>query len=324
MAKKRVGSIKKELMRKAREAMMAAVQVYNNPQMTFKTEAFITMAVIGWTYLLHAFYRSKGIDYRYFHNKGNRKIYDKTKYGAIKSWELERCLNDSACPLDSNTIANLRFLIGIRHEIEHQMANNIDELISAKLQACALNFDYYIRNLFGDKCGLSCELSLVIQFSPLTPQQRDSLINNPYVTSNVKNFVVGFENSLTDEMRTSQRYEYRVLFIPIDAKRRGREDQIINFIKSDDASANGVRANYTILRETEKRKFLPSEIVSIIKGDGYDKFTINKHTELWKFLDAKNQKFSYGVQISKTWYWYESWLNKVREYCRENADKFKS
>ena len=139
---RRVKSVKVELVKKAREAMLAAVQLYNNPQVTFKSESFITLAVIGWTYLLHAYYRSNGIDYRYYHHVGKKKIYDKTKYGAYKHWELERCLNESACPLDSNTITNLRFLIGVRHEIEHQMTDKIDEYLSAKLQACALNFDY--------------------------------------------------------------------------------------------------------------------------------------------------------------------------------------
>lgn len=62
---RRVKSVKVELVKKAREAMLAAVQLYNNPQVTFKSESFITLAVIGWTYLLHAYYRSNGIDYRY-------------------------------------------------------------------------------------------------------------------------------------------------------------------------------------------------------------------------------------------------------------------
>lgn len=82
--KRRVKSVKTELIKKAREAMLAAVQIYNNPQVTFKAESFITLAVIGWTYLLHAFLRSKGIDYRYYRYTGKKKVYDKTKYGAYK------------------------------------------------------------------------------------------------------------------------------------------------------------------------------------------------------------------------------------------------
>ena len=52
---------KTELLIKSREAMMSAVQLYNNPQITFKSETFITLAIIAWTYLLHAFYANEGI-----------------------------------------------------------------------------------------------------------------------------------------------------------------------------------------------------------------------------------------------------------------------
>lgn len=237
---RRVKSVKIELVKKAREAMLAAVQLYNNPQVTFKAESFITLSVIGWTYLFHAYYRSNGIDYRYYHYAGKKKIYDKTKYGAYKHWELERCINEKECPLDNDTKTNLKFLIGVRHEIEHQMTDRIDEFLSAKLQACALNFDFYICKLFGDKYNLSKELSLAIQFSPLIPEQRDALYKNPHITSNVKNFVVAFEDVLSDEALSSSRYAYRVLFVPINAKRKGQADQVVEFIKSDSPLAEGI------------------------------------------------------------------------------------
>lgn len=320
---RRIKSVKTELVKKAREAMLAAVQLYNNPQVTFKAESFITLSVIGWTYLLHAYYRSKGIDYRYHRYVGKKKVYDKTKYGAYKHWELERCLNEKDCPLDSDTITNLRFLIGVRHEIEHQMTDKIDEYLSAKLQACALNFDYYICKLFGDKYNLSNELSLAIQFSPLTPEQRETLHDNSHITSNVKNFVVDFEDVLSDEALASSRYAYRVLFVPINAKRKGQADQVVEFIKSDSPLAEGIEKTYAVLKETEKRKYLPSEIVSLMKEKGYKNFSINKHTELWKARNAKDPKHSYGVLISKTWYWYETWLKEVQQYCEAHSDELK-
>lgn len=62
---RRIKSVKTELVKKAREAMLAAVQLYNNPQVTFKAESFITLSVIGWTYLLHAYYRDNNINYRH-------------------------------------------------------------------------------------------------------------------------------------------------------------------------------------------------------------------------------------------------------------------
>jgi hypothetical protein len=51
--------------------MLSAVQIYNNPLITFKTESFIVLSLIAWTYLLHAYYRKQGIDYRYSTGTGS-------------------------------------------------------------------------------------------------------------------------------------------------------------------------------------------------------------------------------------------------------------
>ena len=320
MAKKRVFSIKSELLTKSREAMLAAVQIYNNPRITFKTESFITLSVISWTYLLHAYFRTIKVDYRYFEIKGKRKIYSKTRYGAFKLRGLETCIKDIKCPLDKDTITNLEFIIGLRHEVEHQMTNKIDEYLSAKLQACALNYDYYICKLFGDKYNLSNELSLAIQFSPLTQNQQQFLINNSHCTSNVANFVVNFEKNLSDEILSSSRYAYRILFVPINAKRKGQADQVIEFIDSKSPLADSIEKKYAVLKETEKKKYLPGEVVKIMNEKGYNLFSMTRHTELWKAKNAKDPSLGYGVLVAKTWYWYESRVNEVKKHCLLNKN----
>ena len=203
------------------------------------------------------------------------------------------------------------------------MTSNIDEYLSAKLQACAINFDYYIGLLFGEKYRISDQLALSIQFSPLTHRQREMLQDNEHITTNVRNFVVEFEDTLSDEELSSPRYAYRVLFTPLLANRKGQADEVVEFIKSDSPIANQLNKSYAVLKETEKRKYLPSEIVNIMKERGYRKFSMTRHIELWKSRDAKNQKYSYGVLIAKTWYWYESWLKVVNDYCRDNEEQLK-
>lgn len=324
MSKRTVNSFKEELIKKSRESMLAAVQIYNNPHITFKSETFITLAIISWTYLLHAYFRKKKVDYRYFSKKGKRKTYDKTKYNAYKHWELERCLNDGKCPLDEETKTNLKFLIGIRHEIEHQMTNKIDEYLSAKLQACSINYNYYLIALFGEKHNIANKLALSIQFSPLSVEQKELLHNNDYITTNVRNFIVDFENNIPEDLASSSRYAYRVLFTPINVNRKGKADKVIEFIPADSALAKNINAEYTLIKETEKQKYLPSQIVSIMKQEGFEKFNMNAHTEFWKSRDARNQKYHFGVWVVNKWYWYENWLNEVRKYCKENENKFKS
>lgn len=84
---RRIGSVKNELATKAREAMLSAVQIYNNPNIQFKAETFIILSIIAWTYLMHAYYRARKVDYCYYKKTDTgRKRYDKTKYGAKKRW----------------------------------------------------------------------------------------------------------------------------------------------------------------------------------------------------------------------------------------------
>jgi hypothetical protein len=56
-----------ELLIKAREAMIAAVHCFNSAGLTFRAKLFVVAAIIGWTYLFHAWFKREGIDYRYSH-----------------------------------------------------------------------------------------------------------------------------------------------------------------------------------------------------------------------------------------------------------------
>src|SRR5262245_24332542 len=81
-----------ELLMKAREAMIAAVQTFNSAGLTFRSELFIVTAIIAWTYLLHAWFEREGIDYRHTKKQDGEKTVVKTPCGAEKYWELSRCL----------------------------------------------------------------------------------------------------------------------------------------------------------------------------------------------------------------------------------------
>ena len=111
MTRRRGPWIRTELLAKSREAALNAVQTFNNPLTMFKTETFIVLMVIAWTYMLHH-YRREGIEYRYFDPGKKRRRFHRTSSAAFKHWELARCLNEEACPLDRATKSNLRFLIG--------------------------------------------------------------------------------------------------------------------------------------------------------------------------------------------------------------------
>jgi hypothetical protein len=315
--KRRFFSRKVELLHKLQEAAISAVQIYNNPSVSFKSELYIVTMIIAWTYLLHAYYRGINVDYRYFEIHGSRKRYDKTKQGAYKYWELERCLNDNDCPLAPVVKTNLSFLIGLRHEIEHQMTTNIDDSISAKLQACCLNFNSTIKSLFGEEYGLDKQLSFSLQFSSITEEQITTLRKNRDLPRNIQGYITDFEDKLSEDEIRSAGYAFRVLFVPILAKREGQADEVIEYIKSDSEMAGNINKSYTVLKETEKQKYLPSQVVELMKKEGYTWFSMSYHTNPWQDLDAKDPKKNYGTWVAgKYWHWYENWVSVVRNYCK--------
>ena len=132
MTRRRGPTVKLQLLRHSRESVLNAVQTFNNPLTKFKTETFIVLMVIAWTYLLHAYYRPQGVEYRYLDRDSSRRKFERTGSGAFKYWELSQCLKDASCPLDRPTKSNLRFLIGLRNEIEQHNSAGVDEALTGK------------------------------------------------------------------------------------------------------------------------------------------------------------------------------------------------
>lgn len=323
--KRRVRSIKYELIDKSREAALAAVQVFNNPLITFKSEMFIVNMHIAWTYLLHAYFREKNIEYRYVKNVGptGKRTFDTTKSGAHKYWALEDCLNCPASPVDKDTANNLRFLIGLRHEIEHQMTTKIDDALSARFQACCLNFNDTIKSLFGNDFGIDKHLAFSLQFTSLSDEQTQAMQNyKDILPSHVSRFVEGYDGNLSEEEFNSPKYAYRVLFTQKTANRPGQADKVIEYIRPDSEIAKGINKTYAVIKEKEKQKYRASTIVKMMQDEGFPKFKQYQHTKLWRKKDGKNPTKGYGIEIEKYWYWYDSWLNVVRQHCNTNKGSY--
>lgn len=319
---RKVSSIRRELLQKSKEAALAAVGIFNNPNIQFKAETYIVLMIIAWTYLLHAYFRSKKIEYRYYEIRGNgRRKFHRTKYGAYKYWELERCLNDKSSPLDKDTCNNLRFLIGIRHEIEHQMTTKIDDFISAKFQACCLNYHEYRRILLDDN-SMQNHLSFSLQFSAIGPEQKDLLSKTPNLPKNIKSYILKFDKELSDSEYMSPKYAYRILYVPKTANRKGQADQVIEFLKADSELAEQVNKKYVLIKEKEREKFLPKKIIEDVQNEGFGKFNMYEFIKLWKKENAKDPSKNFGTLVAGTWYWYENWKNFTLNYCKEQGSMY--
>lgn len=299
-----------ELLVKAREAMIAAVHTFNGAGLYFRAELFIVTAIIAWTYLLHAFYKREGIDYRY---KKAGKV-EKTPTGADKYWELGQCLANGRCPLEKGVINNLNFLCEIRHEIEHRSTSRIDDALSAKLQACCINFSDAIKSLFGKEFALEARLPIALQFVTFDGAQRAGLIGAD-MPDHIATAMDNFHHALSDDEQKDPKFRYRVAFVPMVSGKASKADLAVEFVKPGSPEAEAVER--VLLKEVERPKFRPSEIVDKVTAAGYSAFKMHDHTLLVRQLDARNPGKGLGVKVANTWYWYAHWYEKIIEKLAE-------
>lgn len=323
MTRKRSPQVKKQLLYKSREAALNAVQTFNNPLTTFKAETFIVLMNIAWMYLLHAHYRREGVEYRYYTKGSKRRKFDRTKSGAFKHWELERCLNDEACPLDKSTKLNLMFLIGLRHEIEHHQSAGTNEQFSGRYLACCLNYERYICSLFGEQYSLGAEGAFTLQFRDFTNSTLPKEATAP-LPSNVAKYLQEFDAGLSDEEMKLPYFRRRFLFVPVATSKRAKADEVIQFVPFDSDLGKAINDKYhqVLLKEVERPKHLPSKIVKLMNEEGYAHFNMHHHTQFWKKMDGKNSGKGYGVLVAGTWYWYDRWVDEVRNHCADDKELY--
>jgi len=311
-----------ELLLKAREAMIAAVHIFNSAGLTFRAELFIVTAVIAWTYLLHAFYGRKGVDYRFTKNVNGKREVVRTPSGAEKFWELGYCLRHAECPLPKGAITNLDFLLDIRHEIEHRSTSRIDDALSAALQACCINFNEAIKELFGKQFGLERRLPIALQFVTFDPDQRAALKRAASLPPGIATTMEAFLDRLTDEELADPRFTYRLLYVPRSANRASAADMALEFVHPGSEEAEEI--SRILLKDVEKPKYRPKQIVDAMRKDGFRNFNLHHHTLLWRAHDAKNPAKGYGVQLlDGNWYWYQNWVDRVRAHCEEKPERYR-
>jgi hypothetical protein len=309
-----------ELLIKAREAMISAVHTFNGAGLHFRAELFIVTTIIAWTYLHHAYFRRLGIDYRYFREVDGVKKIEITEGGAEKYWELGYCLKHSKSPLTKGMIDNLKFLLDLRHEIEHRSTSRIDDAISTQLQACCINFNNVIKAQFGPQYGLERRLPIALQFMTFSSDQRAVLKRAANLPRNIETLMDDFSAQMTTEEKLDPDFAFRVNFTPVLANRSASADEVIEFSKTTPQEAGAI----AFIKEVDRKKYRAGQIVKLMKAEGYPRFTMQSHTDLWRAEKAKDPKLGFGSQLydNEGWGWNDKWAAHVREHCAKNSDRY--
>jgi hypothetical protein len=153
---------------------------------------------------------------------------------------LGYCLKHSKSPLTKGMIDNLKFLLDLRHEIEHRSTSRIDDAISTQLQACCINFNNVIKAQFGPQYGLERRLPIALQFMTFSSDQRAVLKRAANLPRNIETLMDDFSARMTTEEKLDPDFAFRVNFTPVLANRSASADEVIEFSKTTPQEAGAI------------------------------------------------------------------------------------
>ena len=258
-----------ERLMRAREAMILAVQVFNSPALSFKTEVFSVLANIAWTYLLHEYYDRKGVE-----------IKDNDGWAVALSQMLDR----PDCPLSKGIKNNLRSLKDIRDAVEHRLLGRADHKWLALFQACCLNFDKTICGMFGDELTLQKDLSFALQFARLSLDQI-AVTQAFELPDHIKALDARLNERLTEDEAGDLEYQFRVIYTMVAGTKSKAH---IQFVHPESKEAEQIR-NVLVKYKTadELYPYKPSKVVQIVAEKSGVPFTGHVHTQAWRKYRAR-------------------------------------
>ncbi|MBY5456118.1 DUF3644 domain-containing protein [Rhizobium leguminosarum] len=260
---------------RAREAMIFAVTIFNSSTYKFKTGMFAILANIAWTYLLHEFHHRKD---------GSILNTDGTTFA------LSHMLNRADCPLSKGIRNNLNTIKAIRDEVEHKLLGRSDPRWLSVFQACCLNFDKTIVEMYGSRLSLRNEISVALQFGKL--QIDDAAQMQMYdVPQHIAALDALLTANLTEEELNDIEYQFRVVYTFDSASKGSAHIQFLTPDSDEGKSVHNVLQKYKVSDELYPHK--PSEVAALVAKKSGRRFTVSDHTDAWrkhKVRPAKGDK----------------------------------
>ncbi|MDK9719666.1 MAG: DUF3644 domain-containing protein [Rhodospirillales bacterium] len=258
-----LNSFDDERLIRARESMIVAVQIFNSPTVLFKTQVFAVLANIAWTYLLHEYYMRK--------------------LGSIagtdgKTWALSFMLQRDDCPLTNGMKRNLTALKEIRDAVEHSVLGKGDSKWLSLFQACCLNFDRKITELFGEALSLQGELSFALQFAKLNLTQISEMQKHE-IPSHIDALDARLRAGLTEEQLADLDYQFKVIYTFDSASKSEAHVQFVLPSSAEGKEISNILIKYKPADETHPYK--PNAVCKEVAKRAGKTFTTHNHTQAW-------------------------------------------
>lgn len=281
------------------DSALLAVEVYNKPRTTFRSQAFITLMIIAWTRLLHAHFNNTIGDKYYYKDKSNPKRYA-TIDGDKKAWELTECIKQYK-KLSEPVKKNLEFFIKLRNKIEHRHIEprEIDISIFGECQSMLFNFETTLIEIFGGEYAINEALVYSLQFSHLRTKSQKaagkSVLSKD--TTDILGYINKFRTTIQQETYDSQEYSIKLIQIP-KISSTNRNVPAVEFVKWDELSESDREAyNKITALIKDKKVFIEGANVKKIKP-GIVKDRVNEqiaplkitqatHNALWKIFNIR-------------------------------------
>jgi len=287
--------------RKAVEIFKTAVLVYNNNTLSTRSETFIVLSIIAWTYLLHARLTEQGVTPAFKNTDGSPVMID----GQKKLWELGYCIERPQSGLSAGEKANLRYLIAIRNAIEHRSAEDVNDALQGKIQANALNFLRFAKDNFGSKYDFSHDLAFAIQLQALTLQAPNALKGTVPVAKAVAAVNALLEGPMSQAEFDDPAYSFRVYVVPKVTNNAKKADQAVIY--------SPVGSNVEVaIKHVERPKYRMTEAIKKLHDDGVA-VTTHQFTQAWKLNDLKDPAKGLAVLLGGQWFWYQEGIDRIRD-----------
>ncbi len=267
--KQYISPLSRSFLNKSKNSCLLAVEVYNKPNVNFRTENYILLMMISWTSAFHALFIEKGLKYKYS---------DEEYYDLIKCIEVYK---SSKKNFEVEAISeNLIYLYTLRNEIVHRNTAPIDEDIFGECQACLYNLqdflDYYWKNEF----SVLTSLTFSLQFSKSYSASKEKAIKK-YGASKIgslKKFIENYKSNLANtkpDIINSPRFSFKVYLIPKLVNKENHSDIAVEFVKIDSANQD-ICKNYenlvVAIKDLNERFYRASEVCEEIISHFKDKY----------------------------------------------------
>ncbi|MBU7588442.1 MAG: DUF3644 domain-containing protein [Sphingopyxis terrae] len=240
--------------------------------MGFKTEIFAILVNVAWTYLLHEHYIRKKV--KIVGDDGRTLL-------------LSQMLRRQDCPLSAGMKRNLDAIKLIRDDVEHNLLGKSDAKWLPMFQACCLNYDKVIRELFGEGLSLQNELAVALQFARLNMEQISAL-QKYEIPERIEALDARLREGLSDEDLADLEYQFRVVYTLDSAAKSKAHMQFIHPGSNEAEEIRNILVKYKTADDLYPHK--PARVIALVSERSGKRFTSHNHTQAWRKYAARPRK----------------------------------